>query len=275
METEQNPETQGNSTAMDDTANKAESITSVMDAIGGSTEPNGEPAKNSGENPEGKKETDDKPENPKWMAQLGKDTLENADIAKQLSKFKSIDDLGKSYSELEKKLGNTVTIPGENASDEEKTAFYQKLGRPESADGYSIEGEDIKPFKEAAFKHNLTDAQAHGMFELLTGLGKEAIQKNAENLQKIGSETDAKLREEWGNEYQPNLQYLKKAISTYGGNALGAKLKASGLLYDYDVVKMLSAIGRASAESTTVTKGAGGKEEYVSSRDGGTFNYNM
>lgn len=273
MEDAQNPDIPGNSN-VDDTGNKPESITSVMNAMGESTEPKSEPV-NNGENGEGTKEKSQITENPKWMAQLDKESLEDADLVKQLGKFQKLGDLAKSYANLEKKLGNSVNIPGENATAEELRAFYSKLGVPVNADGYSIKDEKAGAFREIAFNNNLTDSQAKAIYEGLAQMGQRAVEASQEQMAKLAAESDRQLHEEWGQEYQKNLEFLKRGVAAYGGNSLGAKLKASGLLFDADVVKMFVSIGKANAESTSTTKGTGGKADYKSTADGGHFDFGL
>lgn len=272
MENTQNPGNPGNSTQQDVSAtNTAESLTDIMNTLN-TSEPAPEPS--NGENGKGTNEVDQKPENPKWMAQLDGESLKNEDLVKQLSKFQNIGDLAKSYSALEKKLGKSINIPGDDAAAEEIAAFYGKLGRPESAEAYSIADEKAKQFKEIAFMNNLTDKQARGMYDALAQMGAAAVQASQEEQLRKAQESDAQLRTEWGKDYGANLEFLKRGIAAYGGNSLGAKLQSSGLLYDVDVVKMFALLGRQTSEATATTKGAGdGMSDYLASRDGGMFNY--
>lgn len=269
----QNPENPGNST--ENVSAGADTITSVMDALGGSTEPKNEPASNGGDKDEGTKEkAQEQAENPKWMSQLDGDSLKDEALVKQLSKFQKLGDLAKGYANLEKKLGNSVNIPGEDATAEETKAFYAKLGVPESAEGYSIKDEKAGTFRELAFSNNLTDRQAKALYEGLAQIGAETAKQTALQIQEMAANTDKALKSEWGQEYSKNLEYLKRGIAAYGGNSLGAKLKASGLLYDADVVKMFASLGRANAESVATTKGAGGgANDYKSTADGGHFDF--
>ena len=127
MDDTQNPGNPGNSTQQDVSAtNTAESLTDIMNTLNTSELA---PEPNNGENGKGTNEVDQKPENPKWMAQLDGESLKNEDLVKQLSKFQNIGDLAKSYSALEKKLGKSINIPGDDAAAEELAAFYGKLGR--------------------------------------------------------------------------------------------------------------------------------------------------
>lgn len=271
MEDGQNPENPGNSqNDVPAGENPAGSITEIMDALD-QAKPEPQPDDN-GDKGEGT-DQDQKPENPKWMEQLDKSALEDADLVKQLSKFNKIGDLAKSYSELEKKMGSSINIPSEDAGAEELNAFYQKLGKPESAEGYSIADEKAQPFKDLAYMNNLTDKQAVAMFEGLAKIGQAQQQAVNANLAKIAQESDRQLKAEWGNEYSRNLEYLKRGIAAYGGNQLGAKLKASGLIYDADIIKMFAKLGKSSSESSATNKGAGGRSDYIPTSEGGMFNY--
>ncbi|MCP4394036.1 MAG: hypothetical protein GY804_07230 [Alphaproteobacteria bacterium] len=49
-----------------------------------------------------------------------------------------IEELLKSYKELEKKVGGMVKMPVEDSSDEDFAALHKALGVPESVDGYEI-----------------------------------------------------------------------------------------------------------------------------------------
>ena len=57
---------------------------------------------------------------------------------KILGKFDNVDSLARSYQELQSRMGNSVRIPNNESSSEETAAFYQKMGMPESPDGYTV-----------------------------------------------------------------------------------------------------------------------------------------
>jgi hypothetical protein len=50
-----------------------------------------------------------------------------------------LDALLKSYRELEKRLSRMITLPGEDADEEERFRFFRALGVPETAEAYAIE----------------------------------------------------------------------------------------------------------------------------------------
>ena len=105
-----------------------------------------------------------------------------------LKDFKDINALAKSYVSAQRMLGNSIRIPGEDASDEARKAFYDKistlpniikfdendptsvfnrLGRPETVDGYKLEtAASIDPtitstFLQEAHKAGLTNRQVN------------------------------------------------------------------------------------------------------------------
>lgn len=208
---------------------------------------------------------------PAWMAQLGN---VEADKAEKLSKFEKIGDLANNYLELEKKLGSSLVKPGDDASDEEKEAFYRALGKPESADKYSIEGEDAEMFRKMAYENNLTDEQAKAFYKTLKEVGNNAIAAQKEAFALQAKDTQAALQKEYGKDYNTKIEMLRRGVATYGGEKMGAKLQAAGLLGDYDVVKMFILLGEQSAEAGSPGNTKGKADGYKSIRDGGSLSFN-
>ena len=146
------------------------------------------------------------------------------------------------YTNMRSRMGNSLSIPSDDASAEVKNAFLQKvmnkvpdlvlkpgddpdsqqafysmIGRPESADKYVVpelelpDGIDMpeeiaKSMQEVAHKHGLTQKQFEGVFsELIT---KEAAQA-AERLSAQAEQAE-QLKKDWGYAYDVNV---KKALS--------------------------------------------------------------
>lgn len=132
-------------------------------------------------------------------------------------------------------ISQSIRIPGEDASDEDRgkfyekimakvpdlmrtpeagdTAIYSRLGKPEKADGYklpeqegiSFDNEQTKAFREYAFKNNLTQAQ----FE---GLVKDFTETNIQRDRRTQASIDAsikKLSDEWGPAYQERVAQVR------------------------------------------------------------------
>lgn len=269
----------GNSTstggAPDNTSAGTTNLESIMDNMAGKQPESKPDTGKTGETDKGSENGghDNSQELPAWTSQLSDELKNNSDAMKQLAKFGKISDLAKSYSELEAKLGKSIVKPGKDASDEEKEAFYQSLGKPKSADKYSIDVENSEAFKEMAFKNNLTDEQAKGIFQSFSEFGKNVMAQQQAQIASNAKTADETLRKEWGNNYDAKIKMLQRGVNAYGGNALGQKLKQSGLLFDVDVIKMFVQLGEENAEAGTTNKTAAGGNGYKSTAEGGQFSW--
>lgn len=251
----------------------ADDIGSIMGGMSANAKPDAKPADNGGDKAQGESSTDSgkssEVQNPAWMSQINSELTSDADKAGKLSKFEKLSDLASAYLEAEGKLGSSIVKPGENATDEEREAFYRALGKPDAADKYSIEGDDAKMFREIAFKNNLTDEQAKALFASLQDVGKNAIEAQKAAFAQQAHDTQAALQKEYGKDYQTKIEMLKRGVATYGGEKLGAKLQQAGLLGDYDVIKMFILLGEQSSEAGSPGNTKGKADGYKSIADGG------
>lgn len=249
------------------------SLENGMAGMLGSNEPGEEPT-NNGDNSKGNENgtQTESEKNPAWTSQLAKEVSANADLMKRLTKFNNISDLAKSYAELEGKIGNSLVKPGKDASADEVNAFYEKLGRPKDASGYSLNEPNTEALKELAFKFNLTDDQLKGIHEGLNNLGKQFIENAKANQQRLLKTTDEMLHKEYGNKYSEKIAFMQRGIQNYGGKDLGNALTQAGLLYHPAIVKLFITLGEQSAEAGTVSRGAGGSDNgYKTAAEGGHF----
>jgi len=92
-----------------------------------------------------------------------------------IEKFTEIDALAKSYINATQMIGkDKVAVPNKNSTDDQWNEVYDKLGRPESADKYTlnaksevvpIDEQAIKQFAENAHQLGLNNKQAQGILE--------------------------------------------------------------------------------------------------------------
>lgn len=165
-----------------------------------------------------------------WLSSIP----ENLRSHEAFKEVKTLPEVYQRFADMTVKSRELVAIPGEKSTDEERTAFYQKLGRPESSEKYSIskpEGlpEDI-PYsveQEAAFKNvahslNLTDAQAKGLYEWYhKELVIPAFQSNKDGLEAIERAEKAELekavnalKDAWkGDEFKVNIDSASRAFN--------------------------------------------------------------
>ena len=111
-----------------------------------------------------------------------------------------------------------VALPTEKSTPEELSAFYNKLGRPESADKYGLtlkndeNGEVAKALAPAMFDAGLTATQAAKMQEALDGFSAAQVEGYAKEQD---SQMKA-LQKDWGADYEKNTEIARQAARKYG-----------------------------------------------------------
>ena len=82
------------------------------------------------------------------------------------------------------------------------------------------------------------------------------------------------MNEKYGAKYNKKLKLLETGINTYGGNELGSLLQQSGLLFEPVIADLFINLGERASENQSYVKGTGGGiDTYVSTADGGTFDF--
>lgn len=180
------------------------------------------------------------------------------------TKFKTPNDLFKSYKNLEKLVGgNKVVLPGEKATPEEWNAFYERLGRPKDAAGYKFDSlpEELrhesneKVFAEVFHKAGLTPKQAEVITEAWKELTQNELSRMSEQSQGQAKQAETVLRKEWGMAYNQNLQLATKALKAFGDQEAVDALQAVG--NHPAVLKLFANIGKKLAEDGMVGRPAG------------------
>lgn len=143
--------------------------------------------------------------------------------------FKDPNQLYKSYRELEKAYGGKVfasEVPGEDASQEVIDAFYNKLGRPETADAYKLEGDAVnqadpemmKWIKETGHKIGLTQKQMEQQFAALSEYGKNMEDQANQNLTMKNQMEMDELKQSWGFSYDNKTNVAREAAKKFFGD---------------------------------------------------------
>jgi hypothetical protein len=166
-------------------------------------------------------------------------------------KFKTLQGQFKSYVTLERSLGNSnkVAIPGDTATDEERSAFWGKIGRPATPDEYEFKAPDKLPvgvwdeaqLKEyAAFAHTLglTRKQAQDLAVWQAQRIGSSMESTQQQQEQQRLEAEESLKKAWGPKYQYNLVLAKKAAQAVGGEELLAHPLASDPVFIRAMAKM-------------------------------------
>ena len=129
-----------------------------------------------------------------------------------------------------------VALPTEKSTPEEVSAFYGKLGRPETAEQYKLavpDGYDDsfpKAMAPIMFSAGITQEQASKLAEGWNGF-IAAKQTELENAYEAAQEKEmGELRKEWGADYDKNEEIARQAARKYG-------------LGDAELTKMEHALG--------------------------------
>ena len=166
-----------------------------------------------------------------WRSMISEDLRESP----TLKDFKDIDSLAKSYVHTKSALGNSIRIPGEDAGEDARREFAEKLmksapnlmmrpdfdnpdqskeffrtlGMPETPDAYKfpeVEGIEMpedrgNALRQAAHEAGITTKQ----FEKVMKHALELDAKSMQDYQSTLQQELAGLKQEWGNAYDQNF----------------------------------------------------------------------
>ncbi|BAR14078.1 putative protease [uncultured Mediterranean phage uvMED] len=133
-----------------------------------------------------------------------------------IEKFTEIDALAKSYINATKMIGqDKVVIPTNNSTEEHWDEVYAKLGRPESADKYTLDAKSevvnfdedaIKSFAEQSHKLGLNNKQAQGILEFYKNNMEGTAQQSKIDTETAQAQAEQQLRQEWGRDFEGKVK---------------------------------------------------------------------
>ena len=156
-----------------------------------------------------------------WKEAISQEYRSNPNI----EKFTELDALAKSYINAVSMIGtDKIPLPGKSATDEQWNEVYNKLGRPESPDKYTLEFKTdvapvdenvIKGFAQNAHKLGLNNKQAQGILEFYKQTLEGSAKEMNVNMETAQAEAANMLRAEWGKSYDDNLKKASAVAQTY------------------------------------------------------------
>lgn len=227
------------------------------------TPPAGAPAKAASQ-----PETNPAPkQRPAWKAQTSKE-LQDDD---RLDRFSTISELGKSYLELEGKIGKSVEIPGDNATAEELDAFYKRIGRPEKSDDYEFDRPDLpegaaydealeKEYRETALKLGLTKRQAADLWAMQTARVVAQVNDQAAARRNELEQTKQEVRKLYGGQADHELALVQNFMRTTAERVspgICKRVEASGLGNSVELIKLMNHFAHRTTEDSFVRNGEG------------------
>lgn len=213
-------------------------------------------------------------DNREWLTKQGY-TMTPEGIAK----------LAKQVREQAKLIGGSIRIPGKDATEEERNAFLDRLGRPKSAEAYDLpvpenlpedlpyNGERANEFKGVAHKMGLTQSQIAGLHDWFVGSAvndhQASTRANGERDAVSAKTATATLEKAWGplsgETFQQNMALGHRALTDVGGPELKAAFEARGLIgkdgviLDASIAQFMAKIGGAFYKEGDMLKGDPGR----------------
>ncbi len=161
------------------------------------------------------------------FAGVAKEVRFSGDGNDKLARFTDVTSLANSYLEQEKMNSGRVKMPSDTSTPDEISAFYQKLGTPPDASGYSqpelAEGETVDTeffgaIAAGALKGNVSNEGFGHMVKAYQDYSDAKI--NAEV-----NATEAQLQSDWVGDYDKNIETIERLFREHPDKEAGAGFK--------------------------------------------------
>lgn len=168
---------------------------------------------------------------PKWQDALPDEFADDRAMLAQFGDFKTMTKaLRDNMTAARAKTDGMVKVPGAEATDEERAAFFAALGRPEKPEGYGLTKPEKLPdgvewdegmsgkFAEVAHKIGLTPAQAAALRDFqLSYVGEQAAASRNATLAAMEAEK-AELKKTFGDGIGKAVESAQRLAQTNGFN---------------------------------------------------------
>jgi|TARA_A100001515_G_scaffold97821_1_gene78737 hypothetical protein len=177
-----------------------------------------------------------------------------------IQKFTEIDALAKSYINATRMIGqDKMIVPNKNFTEDQWEEAYIKMGRPDSADKYSLDiksdvvpldEQAIKSFQEQSFKLGLNNEQAKGVLDFYKNNMEAQTQQAKVDAETSQAQAQNLLRQEWGRDYDANIAKAKSlATANLAPEVFEMQLADGSRLGDnVDVIKGFAKIASMMSE---------------------------
>jgi len=177
-----------------------------------------------------------------------------------IEKFTEIDALAKSYINATRMIGqDKMIVPNKNFTEDQWEEAYIKMGRPDSADKYSLDiksdvvpldEQAIKSFQEQSFKLGLNNEQAKGVLDFYKNNMEAQTQQAKVDAETSQAQAQNLLRQEWGRDYDANIAKAKSlATANLAPEVFEMQLADGSRLGDnVDVIKGFAKIASMMSE---------------------------
>lgn len=177
---------------------------------------------------------------PDWKSELPEDMRAHNSI----QQYKDIPSLVKSYISQQPLIGSDkIPAPKDTWTDEDWSAHYNRLGRPETPDKYTVpEGAEslVESLRDELHTAGLTDLQA-----------QKIIKSRMEAFDRESSDLQAKLtdfKNTLGDKFDETLDLARNVVRKFGDESMMKYLDESGLGNSPELITFLAKAGRGLLE---------------------------
>jgi hypothetical protein len=175
-----------------------------------------------------------------------------------LANISDIDTMARMLHSAQKMVGNPknfIRRLGENATDEERQAFFREIGAPEKPEDYGMPqglerpedmpemSEDrIQHFRDIFHREGLTKRQADAIISSLNDLEVQAWTSVSEASEQKFQAAEQALKQDWGQAYDEKLA-LAQQVADKKGDEFKEWMERNGLENDPMLIRMLAELG--------------------------------
>lgn len=159
-----------------------------------------------------------------------------------VDKFKTVDEIFKSYKNLEKKLGSRL----EDLSADDIKVIDKKLGIPENVKGYDFEeteNESVKKIRDLIAEAKISKNQGENLDKLLNKKLESDVKNEVYSSGIKVEESRKELEMEFGLGYKSRIELANQALHEVANEEEIKYFKDKGFANDPKFIKMLAKMG--------------------------------
>ena len=151
-----------------------------------------------------------------------RDLIEDEKLQKHAERFTSVDALVQANLESRQKLSKSIVPPGEDAGEEDVSAYREALGVPKDVDGYDFplpdgveRTEDMMDSEDTwanlFLDNNIPKATADVLISEFRGEIEKMMGQKAEMDDAYTKQSEESMRKEWAEDYDKNIIFASRA----------------------------------------------------------------
>ncbi len=206
-----------------------------------------------------------------------RDLIEDEKLQKHAERFTSVDALVQANLESRQKLSKSIVPPGEDAGEEDVTAYREALGVPKDVDGYEfllpdgVERTDAMMDSEDTWANlfldnNIPKATADVLVNEFRGEIEKMMGQKAEMDDAYTKQSEESMRKEWAEDYDKNIIFASRASEALLGDdfeeARHIETSDGRFILDNPIlVRMFAKLGRDMGEGALGSVATEGEKE--------------